>query len=70
MSTHEVTSAGAVIYAEVIGAGVNDPISLQDSSSFEICEEVTMVSYSLLECKTKVKEYISAESFSVFNTET
>ena len=50
LSTHEGPGAGAVIYAEIIGAGVDDEYTLVDSTNFVICEKATMLAYSLLEC--------------------
>ena len=48
LSAHEGTAAGAIIYAEIIGAGLSDPYTLVDSNGVEVCESAQMLSYSLL----------------------
>ena len=70
LSTSEGTGAGAVIYAEIAGAGMDDKYTLVDGDSDEVCETATMRSYSLLECQTKSKEYATATTFGVKNTAT
>ena len=56
LSANEGSSAGATIYAEVIGAGVNDAYTLS-SGSTDICESSTMIDYSLLECVVSAQEF-------------
>ena len=70
LSTSEGTAAGAVIYAEIEGAGIDDQYTLVDGDSFEICETATMLAFTILECKTKSKEYATAATFGVKNVRT
>lgn len=57
MSVHTGSKAGGVIYATVIGVGVDDYVTLvKESTNNEICETATVISYNLLECVTKAEE--------------
>ena len=69
LSANEGTTSGAVIYAEIIGAGVNDQYTLS-SGSTDICDSSRMIEYSLLECTVKAMELSAGTQLSVKNKET
>ena len=52
LSYDQGSSAGGVIYATIIAAGVDDDYTLLNGSD-DICESTRMVAYSLLECVVK-----------------
>ena len=64
LSANEGSSAGGVIYATVIAAGINDDYTLVNGSD-DICESSRMIAYSLLECVVKATEIQTAVSLSV-----
>ena len=64
LSTNEGSSAGGVIYATIIAAGINDDYTLVNGSE-DICESSSMIAYSLLECVVKAAEIETAVSLSV-----
>ena len=64
LSSNEGSSAGGVIYATIIAAGVNDDYTLVNGND-DICESSRMIAYSLLECVVKATEIQTAVSLSV-----
>ena len=55
LSANEGSSAGGIIYATIIAAGINDDYTLVNGSD-DICESSRMIAYSLLECVVKATE--------------
>ena len=70
ISPAQGTSAGGVMYVEVIGAGVLDNYTLVDAAGDDICETSQVVKYSLLECHVKAKDYTTPTALSVKNKDT
>jgi hypothetical protein len=64
LSANEGSSAGGVIYATIIAAGVDDDYTLLNGSD-DICESTRMVAYSLLECVVKATTIDTTVSLSV-----
>lgn len=53
ISTNIGSQAGATIRASIVGAGVNDVLTLvKEGSTNSICETATMLEYGVLECVT------------------
>ena len=69
LSMNTGSASGGIIYAVVEGAGVEDDLTLVDSSGADVCTTATMKSYSLLECIMGANAYTTAEQFSVKATE-
>ena len=64
LSANEGSSAGGVLYATIIAAGVNDDYTLVNGND-DICVSSRMIAYSLLECVVKATEIETAVSLSV-----
>ena len=64
LSASEGSSAGGVLYATIIAAGLDDDYTLLNGSD-DICDSTRMVSYSLLECAVKSTTIDAAVSLSV-----
>lgn len=67
LSTNTVSAAGTTIQATVIAAGVNDALTLVDSSSkTDLCLSSKVLEYSVLECELDASfDYSSGVSISV-----
>ena len=65
LSANTGSAEGAIIYATVVGAGINDDLMLVDSAGNDFCSSATMISYSLLECHTVGGAIATPEQLSV-----
>ena len=61
LEQNEGSEAGSIIYARVLGVGVDDLITLySNDDDTEICKSAEVVSYGRLKCVTKAKVIVSA----------
>ena len=66
LSTNKGSQAGSIIIADVIGMGVNDKLTLYDSTKNEdICATSKVLKYGKLECHTKASKIDTAVVLSV-----
>jgi hypothetical protein len=70
LSTATGSSAGAVIHANVQGAGTRDKLTLVDEAGDDMCASATVIRYGVLECHVKSADYSLGTSVRVKETAT
>jgi hypothetical protein len=68
LSTATGSSAGAVIQANVQGAGTADTLTLIDGDGDDMCTSATVIRYGVLECHVKSADYSTGTSVGVKDT--